>query len=98
MDCLKMVLLKLSAPYLLLRWIRIRLFWKKKCFKINQNSEVIFNKNHDWYYQVQGQLHIANKNVCLFAVWTGTEYPLKVVKVFKDTDRFLEPENVAKIN
>ncbi|CAH2092101.1 unnamed protein product [Euphydryas editha] len=57
---------------------------KIKCFKIDKKGEVVLNKNHDWYYQIQGQLNIANKNICLFAVWTGTDYPLKIVKVYKD--------------
>lgn len=40
---------------------------KLKCFKID-NGNIIFNTNHDWHYQIQGQLHVANKNVCLFAI------------------------------
>lgn len=53
---------------------------KLKCFLFDGDN-VIINVNHDWYYQVQGQLNIANKNVCLFAVYTGPEFPIKVVKI-----------------
>lgn len=58
---------------------------KLKCFKLS-GDDVVMNTNHDWFYQIQGQLHIANKNVCLFAVWTGCEFNMKVVKVFRDNN------------
>lgn len=69
---------------------------KLKCFKLNDRSEVILDRNHDWHYQIQGQLHIANKNLCLFAVWTGDEFPLKVVKVFRD-DAFWQEKMLPKL-
>ncbi|XP_073953228.1 LOW QUALITY PROTEIN: uncharacterized protein [Choristoneura fumiferana] len=53
-------------------------FWK---------TDGTVNTNHDWYYQIQGQLHISQKNVCLFAVWTGAEFRLKSIKINKD-DQF----------
>ncbi|RVE50458.1 hypothetical protein evm_004883 [Chilo suppressalis] len=42
------------------------------------------NTNHDWYFQIQGQLHISQKNVCLFAVWTGQEFAIKTTKITRD--------------
>ncbi|XP_047525801.1 uncharacterized protein LOC125063416 [Pieris napi] len=42
------------------------------------------NTNHDWYYQIQGQLHISEKKLCLFAVWTGQQFPLKVEVISRD--------------
>lgn len=54
------------------------------------------NKNHDWYYQVQGQLHITKKNVCIFAVWTGPDFPLKTVRVEKD-DSFWQERMLPKL-
>lgn len=68
---------------------------KLKCFKLN-GSQVEMNQNHDWYYQVQGQLHIARKKVCLFAVWTGPDFPLKVVWVTKD-DVFWQEKMLPKL-
>lgn len=36
-------------------------FWKT-----NKNGEIEVNKTHNWFYQIQGQLHITQrKNVCL---------------------------------
>lgn len=42
------------------------------------------NTNHMWYYQIQGQLHVTRRNVCLFGVWTGTQHSLKIEYVSKD--------------
>ncbi|CAG9763584.1 unnamed protein product [Ceutorhynchus assimilis] len=30
----------------------------------------VINKKHKWFYQVQGQLHVAKRLYCVFAVWT----------------------------
>jgi hypothetical protein len=40
-------------------------FWK-----IKNDGNYEFNTNHDWYYQIQGQLHITNLKKCILAVWT----------------------------
>ncbi|CAF4946370.1 unnamed protein product [Pieris macdunnoughi] len=55
------------------------------------------NTNHDWYYQIQGQLHISEKKLCLFAVWTGQQFPLKVEVISRD-EGFLVPKNETEIN
>lgn len=68
---------------------------KLKCFLFD-GVNVIFNVKHDWYYQVQGQLNIANKNVCLFAVYTGPEFPIKVVKIYKD-DTFWKEKMIPRL-
>lgn len=34
------------------------------------NGKIVLNKNHDHYFQVQGQLHITKRHYCLYAVWT----------------------------
>lgn len=53
------------------------------------HSDGTINQKHEWFYQVQGQLHIADKKICLFAVWTGKELPVKVEKITRD-DEFWE--------
>nr|XP_049695083.1 uncharacterized protein LOC126054273 [Helicoverpa armigera] len=50
------------------------------------NSNGTVNRRHEWFYQIQGQLHITKKNVCLLAVWTGKEFPLKVEKITRDDE------------
>ncbi|KOB52290.1 hypothetical protein OBRU01_26165, partial [Operophtera brumata] len=58
-------------------------FWKKN------------NGQSDWYYQAQGQMHIAKKTKCLFAVWYG-ENQLKVEILQKD-DEFWRKEMEPKL-
>lgn len=42
------------------------LYWK-----CNKNGEIVLNERHPFYYQVQGQLNITERDYCYFAVWTG---------------------------
>lgn len=57
-----------------------RKFWKydskKNLFKIDMN--------HDYYYQIQGQLNITEQNICIFAVWTSEQQPMKVEYIKRD--------------
>ena len=59
---------------------------KKITFWKYQNDTFIVQKTHNCYYQIQGQLHIANRRKCLFPVWTGPNFPLKVVTIERDDD------------
>lgn len=58
---------------------------KVKGFKFS-DAGVTLNQNHDWFYQIQGQLHIANKNICILAIWTGPDFPVKTIKIYKDDE------------
>ena len=40
------------------------------------------NRNHQYFYQVQGQLNITQRNYCIFAIWTPKS--LKTVRVNRD--------------
>lgn len=44
------------------------------------------NKKHKWYFQVQGQLHVTQKEFCYFAVWVGDDFPIKIEKIYRDDD------------
>ncbi|XP_063389242.1 uncharacterized protein LOC134675024 [Cydia fagiglandana] len=70
---------------------------KIKCFKRNNAGKYVMDINHDWYYQIQGQLHIADKRVCIFAIWTGPEFTMKVVRIPKDDD-FWEQKMLPKLS
>lgn len=68
-------------------------FWLK-----DKNGRLMVNKNHSWYYQAQGQLHITRKNICLFAVWSNDKQPLKIEILYRDDDFFdsmMKPKLVA---
>lgn len=54
--------------------------------KEKKKGEIVFNKGNNYQYQIQGQLHIAEKDYCIFAVWTSTDLPLKVVTISKDNE------------
>jgi hypothetical protein len=58
--------------------------WKLVANGTISNYEL--NKNDDWYFQIQGQIHIANKSFCYFAAWTSEEQSMKVEKIFRDDD------------
>lgn len=45
-------------------------------------GEIFLKKNHNYYYQVQGQLRVTNKPYCLFVVWTP--HGMSVEKIVKD--------------
>lgn len=66
-------------------------FWKR-----DKNKIIKINKNHDWYFQIQGQLHVANKNMCLFAVWTGTDFQMKTENIYRD-DKFWNEKMFKKL-
>jgi hypothetical protein len=43
---------------------------KIKFLKIKNNGDLQLDKNHNYYYQVQGQLRVAKKCSYYFLVWT----------------------------
>lgn len=59
---------------------------KKLTFLKDVNGELVVNKKHIWFYQIQGQLHITKKEKCLFAIWCGEDRPLITRTIEKDND------------
>ncbi|KAK4881945.1 hypothetical protein RN001_005264 [Aquatica leii] len=47
------------------------LFWKK---------DGTVNKNHKWFFQIQGQLHITKRLYCYFAVWTPLGLKMEIIE------------------
>ena len=62
----------------------------RRIFKGNE-----MNKNHHYYYQVQGQLHITKRQRAYFCLWTPKG--MKVTTVSRD-DRFWATEMEEKLN
>ncbi|XP_067205374.1 uncharacterized protein [Linepithema humile] len=54
----------------------------KAIFEKKDNDKM--NRNHRFFYQVQGQLNITQRNYCIFAIWTPKS--LKIVVVNRDND------------
>ncbi|GFR11119.1 yqaJ domain-containing protein [Trichonephila clavata] len=55
------------------------LFWK-----IDRFGQIHVNTNHDYFYQVQGQLQATEKEYCFFVMWT--KKGCKMEKIFRDND------------
>ena len=70
---------------------------KKVNFWVKDKSGILqINKTHNWYYQVQGQLHVTRKEKCLFGVWYSESRPLKTEIIQRDDD-FFEKKMKAKL-
>jgi hypothetical protein len=58
---------------------------------IDDEKYIKLKTSHQYYYQVQGQLHVTNRNICYFVVYTPTKEKfnsnLKYCIIKKD-DRF----------
>ena len=52
--------------------------------KMNEESKYYLNHNHDYYYQVQGQLLCTGAQKCIFAVFTGVD--IKYVTITRDNE------------
>lgn len=58
----------------------------KKNNKSDPSEVPYLYKKHPYYFQVQGQLEIADKDYCLFVVWTPKE--LKIETIYRDKEFF----------
>jgi len=51
-------------------------FWTR-----NKDQQITgVNKNHDYFYQIQGQLHITKRSYCKFVVWTPKGMKIETIK------------------
>ena len=48
----------------------------------NKKNRHEMNRNHRFYYQIQGQLNITRREYCIFAIWTPKS--IKITHVIKD--------------
>lgn len=58
------------------------------------NDEMVINTKHEYYYQVQGQLHIAERQYCLFVFWTPLGFTWQ--KIYKD-EEFWQRKMIEKL-
>lgn len=50
-----------------------------------KNTKTItLNEKSNWYYQIQGQLHITGRQVCVLGIWAGEDEPLHVEHIKKN--------------
>jgi hypothetical protein len=50
----------------------------------NEYNKTTVNKEHIYYDQIQGQLHLCDKEICFLIVWTPQE--TEVIEIKKDPD------------
>lgn len=70
---------------------------KRKCtfWKVHKNGEIgDINQNHNFYYQVQGQLRVTGRQFCFFTLWTPKG--IKIAKIPRD-DSFWEDKMFTKL-
>lgn len=53
-----------------------------------QNQVMGLKRNHNTYFNIQGQLHICDKSVCLFSVFTGSNHKMYVERIERDQSFF----------
>lgn len=41
-----------------------------KGYTLDENNQLNLKTNHNYYYQVQGQLHITQRKMCYFILWS----------------------------
>jgi len=44
-----------------------------------EEDKMRLKKSHNYYYQIQGQLHVARRSACYFLVWSPTEHHLETI-------------------
>jgi len=50
------------------------------CLKVTETGRLKLKEDHPYYYQVQGELRICQKNVCYFVVWSPKEFHYQVIE------------------
>ncbi|KAF2884822.1 hypothetical protein ILUMI_21355, partial [Ignelater luminosus] len=61
---------------------------KVACLKLAKDMSISINKQHDYYYQIQGQLAITGAHVCNFIVYTGEANELYIQQVKRDYEQW----------
>lgn len=49
-----------------------------------KENELVLSKNHIYYYQIQGQLHISQKEQCFFIIYTANWMSVQIIKYDDD--------------
>lgn len=62
----------------------------------NINNKVSLKRTHNYYYQVQGQLHITQRQMCYFVVFINVETPLFIERIYQD-DSFWNDSMINKL-
>ncbi|XP_046970606.1 uncharacterized protein LOC124537760 [Vanessa cardui] len=69
---------------------------KIQIIKYDKNSETVLNKKSNWFYQVQGQLHVTGRRLCLLGIWAGENEPILTKRIERD-DHFWKTQMEPKL-
>ncbi|XP_039297261.1 uncharacterized protein LOC111057589 [Nilaparvata lugens] len=58
--------------------------FKTYILMVNDENLMLVNKEHDYYHQIQGQLHITGAQKCYLVVWSPSGY--LITEIIKDDD------------
>lgn len=53
-------------------------------------------KSDSIYYDIQGQLHICEKQICIFAIWTSTQHKMYTERIERD-DAFFDTKMKSQL-
>ncbi|GLV43792.1 hypothetical protein CBL_12319 [Carabus blaptoides fortunei] len=59
---------------------------KALCLELTKENEIKLKKNHNIYYQIQGQLNITNRKMCYFVVFINESTELHIERIERDSD------------
>lgn len=69
---------------------------KLKFYKKTKDGVLEVNKDHYWYFQAQGQLHVTRREKCMFGIWSGNKFPIKTEIIDRD-DKFWSDKMEKKL-
>lgn len=71
---------------------------KIQILKYNKKTRTTtINKRSNWFFQVQGQLHVTGRRQCLFGIWAGEKEPVHIERIEKD-DEFWKSNMESKLS
>lgn len=81
-DCHGVYPLEIKCPYSLKHTTDLKtdLLGMKNAYVNLQNGNLELNTSHEYYYQVQMQMHVTNSQIGLFGVWCPSEFLYIFVK------------------
>ncbi|GLV31329.1 hypothetical protein CBL_11060 [Carabus blaptoides fortunei] len=59
---------------------------KALCLELTNENEIKLKKNHNIYYQIQGQLNITNRKMCYFVVFINESTELHIERIERDSN------------
>ena len=75
-------LLEVKCPYSLRNETVCEGLKQKNFFLMACEEDLFLRKDHAYWHQVQGQLHLANRKMCYFVIWTKQD--MKILQISKD--------------